>query len=110
MTSFIPCYSWKAEGARRLWAYCVTWHSRGPERGSKATGCGFQWRISVPLVHTCVAGIVPEIMSIWGPIFSRPKIFASTIGPEADNENQTAQPRDRVRPTKVTPGASVVRL
>lgn len=49
-------------------------------------------------------------MSIWGPIFSGPKIFASTIGPEADSQNQTAQPRDRVCPTKVTTGASVVGL
>lgn len=49
-------------------------------------------------------------MSIWGPIFSGPKIFASSIGPEADSENQTAQLRDRARPTKVTTGASVVGL
>lgn len=49
-------------------------------------------------------------MSIWGPIFSGSKIFASTIGPEADSENQAAQLRDRVRPTKVTTDASVVGL
>lgn len=49
-------------------------------------------------------------MRIWGPIFSGPKIFASTIGPEAESENQMAQPRDRVRPMKVTTGASVVGL
>lgn len=82
--------------------------------GSRAWKQGYRMRFPVENLSSfgsyLVAGIVPEIMSIWGPIFSGPKIFASTIGPEADNENQTAQPRDRVHPTKVTTGASVVRL
>lgn len=45
-------------------------------------------------------------MTIWGPIFSVSKIFASALGLEADSENQTAQRQDM----KVTTGASVVGL